>query len=402
MSLWDEYDNQIASTTGTKHRQTHAPTEQAIVSSTREWLLRDYVSAFCRALAATRLYRRCYWVDAWGIAQKSLQAPPVIQAIVELSKALAQENKPIALNGLLLDSSASGRKGARASQNGAAPKNETLALPGDSGILRASWPESAQALLKEIENVPAVFLLNPCGPTLFTYDDLALLAQRSSAPTELCLLVSHRQIETHIVAAARSAARAAALNALLRTDRWKTLLTREEGVPFHASGVVDLLQASLRQHFRWVQPIALSVQSRPVLVEPAPYTLLFASRHKDGLNSMNDALCAHGRRLYNQSRQGILAEEWFASQQQQRLAGELRQLRQRTLQLGQAQRPRRWPELRQQLLLENFGQFTLRDYDEVICELLLDNKVRCEWRRAAPASTTSQRIPGNDDTLLWR
>src|SRR5437762_2107615 len=90
-------------------------------------------------------------------------------------------------------------------------KSETFAMPKESGILLASWLEIAPGLLKEIEHAPAIFLLNPFGQTLFTYDDLALLYQRTSAPTELCLLISHKQCELYVTAAARSAAQSTAL-----------------------------------------------------------------------------------------------------------------------------------------------------------------------------------------------
>ncbi|MFL5625383.1 MAG: hypothetical protein ACJ788_07280 [Ktedonobacteraceae bacterium] len=436
MSLWDEYDSQHAHTATAKQKHTRHLTEQDIVSATREWLLQDYASVYCRALGTTRLYRRCYWIDAWGIdpransqqpvkeqegssrkgrktgrASSRLEDHPALQPIVSLSQALAQQNKPLALNGVILAAGSSRRKEVRAMQNGkvteeastrsSAAKSEAFALPKDSAILRASWLEIAPALLKEIEHAPAIFLLNPFGQTPFTYDDLLPLYQRTSAPTELCLLIAHKQAEMYVAAAARSSAQATTLTALLRTDRWKTLRSKEESTTFNVTGMLNLLQASIRQHFLWVQPISLAYQVRPALVEPAPYTLLFATRRKDSLGSMNDAVCTHHRRLYTQSRQGVLAEDWFAAQEYERFTGYIQQLRQRTLHMGQAQRTRRWPDLRQQLLLENFGQFTLSDYDQVICDLLLNGKVRCEWRKKPSSPDEDQRIPGNEDTLLW-
>src|SRR5437660_12736165 len=67
MNLWADFDNLDASTEAARARPTRRLTEQTILSSIRQWLLQDYASAYCRALAATRLYRRCYWIDAWGI-----------------------------------------------------------------------------------------------------------------------------------------------------------------------------------------------------------------------------------------------------------------------------------------------------------------------------------------------
>ena len=326
---------------------------------------------------------------------------------------LLAKSRPIALNGLVLTAGSSKRKEARAPLNGntgtedPSPSNKVKASLLKQATVHASWLEIGAVLLKEIEHSPAVFLLNPFGHTLFTYDDLAPLFQRTSAPTELCLLVPHKQVELRLMTATHEAASASALTALLRTDRWKALLPKEKVAvetkeTEHAlDGLIDLLLSSVQQHFPLIQRIALPFQVRPTLVEAAPYTLLFATRSKDSLICMNDALCVYRRRLYKQSRQGVLGEEWFATQEQEQLAGEIQQLRQRTLQIGQSQRPRRWPDLRQQLLLANFGQFTLDEYDEVIGSLLKQGNVRCEWRRR-PSEDEQKRVPGNEDTLLWK
>ena len=119
---------------------------------------------------------------------------------------------------------------------------------------------------------------------------------------------------------------------------------------------------------------------------------------------MNDAVCMYRRRLHEQSLQGVLTEDWFAAQQRERLAEEIQQLYQRILRQGRAQRQRRWPELRQQILIANFGQFTLHDYDQVIYKLLQNGEVRCEWRQqpAQNPEIRDSRIPGNEDILLWK
>ncbi len=97
-------------------------------------------------------------------------------------------------------------------------------------------------------------------------------------------------------------------------------------------------------------------------------------------------------------------EDWFDRQKKTRLAEQFQLLYERVLQAGRAQRLRRWPELRQRLLLADFGQFTIHDYDEAIARSLRNGEVRCEWRQgpAVNAGIEEQRIPGNEDTLLWK
>ncbi len=279
--------------------------------------------------------------------------------------------------------------------------------------MRASWLEIAPALLDLIGQSPAIFLLNPFGHTLFTYDDLTPLYQRT-APTELCLLIAHKQVMAHLTSAHLAptplapARGATTLTALLRSDRWKTLPINNEELEQAIAGVIDLLIASMQRHFLSVQRIALPVQIRPAVVEIAPYTLIFATRRQDSLANMNDAVCLYRRRLHEQSRRGVLAEEWFAAQQQERFAEEMQQLYRRMLQQGRAQRVRRWPDLRQQLLNADFGRYTVYEYDEVMQQLLASGDVRCEWRRRPLTETgvetgsEERPIPGNEDILLWK
>jgi hypothetical protein len=215
------------------------------------------------------------------------------------------------------------------------------------------------------------------------------------------LLLAHKQIEGHLQAAQRSPTQEAALTTLLRSDRWKTLPTQEEKRAQAVQGFLDLFTASMKRHFLLpVQRIALPMQTRPAFVEEMAYTLIFATRRQDSLLCMNDAVCRNRRRVHEESHRGVLGEEWFTAQLRERAEAARQQLYQRTLQLGRAQRLRRWPDLRQQLLLANFGLFTSDDYDAVLRQLLLNREVRCEWRKPL-AEGEEMRLPGNEDTLLW-
>src|SRR6266699_3003149 len=434
--LWAELNNEPVSPGSTIHEPSRHRrlTEQVILSSFRNWLLHDYVLPYCRALSATRIYRRCYWIDALGAietrathmssgsnTQNHSEAPvhrargskkdlssaiaPALEPIAALTNLLARESNTIPLHGILLEAGSSKRKGTRATatENGADKPgtNQTkdaAILPGESGMVRTSWLEMSTVVLNLIDQSPAIFLLNLFGHTLFTYDDLTPLYQRT-APTELCLFISHTQVMAHLT----SAGDTSALTALLRSDRWKALPTGDAEVGQMSDRAIDLLIASMQRHFLSVQRMAFPVQVRPAVVETVPYTLIFATRRQDSLAAMNDAVCLYRRRLYEQSRQGILGEEWFATQQQERFAEEIQQLYQRTLQQGRAQRVRRWPDLRQQLLNADFGRCTIHEYDEVMQQLLVNGAVRCDWRRKPTALEDEEpRIPGSDDTLIWQ
>jgi hypothetical protein len=405
----------LSATIRLSHRASQRRVEATIISSLRAWLLTDYCAAYCRSLRATPLYRRCYWIDAWGFdaraaagspetenaekspaqkrAKKKTAQPdsPLLQPFAQLSQTLTNEcpTRPFVLHGIVLEERAMPKKA------GAAASEQPI-WPRESGIVRANWHEHGASLLANIEQAPAIFLLNPFGQTLFVHDDLAPLSQRTTAPTELCLLISHRQVARHMTTATHNPNAASAITALLRTDKWKALTTKQDALD-PIAGVIDLLHVAIRKHLPFAQSLAVPVIRQPVAITDAPYTLLFATRRKDSLHSMNDAVCLHQRRLEEESRRGLLSESWFAEQQAERLDQERQALYDEVVRQGQIQRIRRWPDLRQQLLLSHFGRFTLAEYDAIIQRLLQENRVHCQWRKQ-----DNEPIPGMDDMLLWK
>ncbi len=401
MYLWSDLEDNQQSLNTMGHGQTRRLTETSVLAVVREWLLNEYVADYCRSLATTRIFRRCYLIDGLGSAAKGRKAlspfalHPTLQPIRSLAQTLAQENKPIALHNVLLTYGSSKRKDAR--QNGS--KKLSLSAK-ESNILTASWLEVAPQITQDIESSPAIFLLNPFGHTLFTNDDLTLLYKRT-APTELCLLLSHKQIETLFLTAMRSPAYAIVLTAILRTDRWKTFSTQDSERKKVICDIMNLFSASMQRNFLLpIQEITLPVLVRPGTIEDVSYTLIFATRRQDSFVSMNDAFCRYRRTIDEQHHRGVLGEEWFELQYKERVERERQQLQEDILQLGRTQRIRHWPDLRQQVLVANFGRFLLHDYDSILHQLLHDGEVRCEWRRKAIEDET-ERLPNNNDTLFW-
>ncbi|HEU0000171.1 MAG TPA: hypothetical protein VFQ36_04695 [Ktedonobacteraceae bacterium] len=455
MNLWAESDNpdtetHIAPTrAGTRFIASASASsrDNAVLPALRSWLLTDYVAPYCRSLAATRIFRRCFWLDGLGglrhmpkkagesqgreqgsgrdesrpymfdnfveaeqqtrdgsrpgKAAKKAQSeilPPALQGVAALAGELARESKPITLQAIALDNGKGGRV------------QDTFVLPKESTVINATWREAAPALLPAIEQFATIFLLNPLAvakPSVkntipfMTVDEFAALFQRTT-PTELCLVMMHRQVESVLLPALRKPEGAAAFTALLRSDRWKALLAREGEDAQRVDKVIDLWLTALQPHFTFVQRIAFPVLIGPATVEDAPCSLVFATRRQDSLVCMNDVVRDYRRRIEQESRRGILNEGWFAAQQAERDMQALRQLSEDTLREGRARAPRRWSDLRQQLLLERFGQWTLHEYDEVMCRLIQEDEVRCAWRQPEPADTSACRVPGNEDVLQWQ
>jgi hypothetical protein len=291
------------------------------------------------------------------------------------------------------------RKDARSAVLPDSADTQAALIPKESGIIQANWLEIASPLLQAIDQAPALFLLNPLGPTLFGADDLALLYARA-VPTELCLWLPHKQIIAGLRSATAYPEQASALSKLLRTDRWKSLSTVDEEREQVIEGFVALLIASMQRSFQYpVQSLHFPLPVGAAYVEDAPYTLLFATRRLDSLYCLNDAVSQLRRRTEEASYRGVLSEAWFAEQQQARYQEALQRLADNICQQVQTQRRIRWPDLRQQLLFTHFGQIPLRDYDATIQQLLLKRTITCAWRQPGPVDA---RVPGQDDTLIWR
>ncbi len=328
MNLWADFDDkpdfQFAHM---RQARTRRLSEQAVLAAVRDWLLRDYAAAYCRSLAATRIFRRCYWIDALGANQNAAPAiessqaaaslikdasadragkarandakrliHPVLLPVHALSQILAGESRSITLHGFILEAGSGKRRVVKTEQNGAPLAPKAIVMPKDGGVVRAGWLEVAPELLATIDQSAAIFLLHPFSKALFRYEDLAPLYTRT-APTELFLLVSHKRVEASLIPGLRTPTGAAAFTGLVRNDRWKALLRDDVEGESTTTGLVEALMSSMQQHFLTVQRVALPMLVKPAQVEPAPYTLIFATRRQDSLAAMNDAICVYRRRL---------------------------------------------------------------------------------------------------------
>ncbi len=137
--------------------------------------------------------------------------------------------------------------------------------------MRASWPDAAPSLLQAIDQSAAIFSLNPfASSTPFSFEDLSPLYQRT-APTELCLLISYKQVESRLIPFLRTPNGASAFTSLLRSDRWKSMLTDSSEMKYVVEGLIGAFFDSIQQqHFLTVQHIPLLMHTAPAVVEASP------------------------------------------------------------------------------------------------------------------------------------
>ncbi|HTI13669.1 MAG TPA: hypothetical protein VL461_03735 [Dictyobacter sp.] len=435
MDVWDDTNNTDIHVTAARvpardqiitAASSRRPTERAFLALVRQWLLQDYVPTYCNILATTRIFRRYYWVDALrGYPKTSLNIalttqaeetknnrrhkqkkqfdspqprPEALQPFQTLTRTLLQEQAPVTFYGILLIGSNSKRQTNTTGGIKGGQITHDLAQIKESSILPTNWSDIAAPLLKAIEPAPATFLLNPLSPIILDNDYMTPLYRRT-APTEIFLFLNHKQISLCLQEAQKNSTQATALTSLLRTNRWKTLSTREEQRTETVTTFITLLRTAMQRHFQYPpQEITLPLISGPVSLNTAPYSLIYATRRQDSLLLMNDVLCRYQRQLYQHSYHGVLSEEWFAQQEEQRHTLALQQLTKQIKQQGEKQRARRWPDLRQQFVLKQFGKFTQQEYDMLIQQLLSNQEVHCIWQQKKDIQV---RIPDNYDTLQW-
>jgi hypothetical protein len=418
--LWEDSGSPIANEQKPKPgRVQRSPTEAAVVSALRGWLLHDYTIPYCRLLAATRIFRRCYWVDALGgsrgaLAQALTQVNDTAQALA--SGAGDGGPPPVVLQGLLLSQARAVKRARKETEHAQGEQMPALfTLPKMGALIETDWSTVMPALQAALEQFATIFLLNlfPVtasassrhGVPFFTQDELAPYAART-APTELCIFISRAQVARRMLPALGTKPGASAFTALLRSDRWKAQLQQENEDERSVDAVIDLLQSALQPRFLAVPRVVFPMLIGPATVEETPFELLFATRRQDSLLCMNDALCGYRRRLEEESYCGLLNEAWFREQQSARLGLGRQALKERILAIGLAQSPRRWPDLRQQTLLAQFGAHLASEYDQIIIELVEAGALRCDWRGRGAYGTQGgqqeRRVPGNDDLLLWQ
>ena len=420
-SLFDDLETQATVAVPPAPRRVGQPTpaERAFWEDWRARALAGFVVPYCRALAASRLHRSCWWVDGLASTGRTSGASAG-SALSDAIEALAATS--FTLHPLLLEAHPPRSQGQESAPLQAAPANEE---PARNGHKQRKMPArdqppaqeiaasaSRSELLEKLGTTAAVLLLNPFAASPLTAEDLLPLCQRR-ANTELLLTVSAAQVERWAgqsladIGAGDASPRPAdapppALTALLRSDSWKAIWTGE-GTGSAASKVartLDLLQGLLKPHF-------LYVCLAPLGDAPTPrHFLLFASRHYAGLVLMNDFLCAELARLAREREAHALQGDWFAKRRQKARAAAWAALKEELHALGLARRARLWPDLKPALALGHFGQFSTADYDAALRELLQEGRVSCRWSPAAtpaaaeaPDALPAERIPGQQDFL---
>ncbi len=439
-SLFDELDTQASAASMPSKRRVGAPGagERAAWEAWKARLLPGFVAPYCRALAASRLHRSCWWVDGLASGSRSRSGDAGAgAAFAEAAEALAATG--FALRGARLEAhkaadstlqaanetneagSANGHAaGARASKASESAEAQPRQAPAGAGTRQRgrradekSQPAGGETptilprgdLLAALGSAPALLLLDPFATPELSAEELVPLCQRQS-PTELLLTISTARLEQLATAglAGQTAPDAAppALTALLRSDSWKSVWSGPGKSAEKVRRMLEMLRGMLKSHFLYVCTAALDEPPAP-----APRrVLLFASRQYASVALLNDFLCAEQARLARERETRALQGSWFARRREAARAAAWAALKEELHTLGRLRRARLWPDLKPLLLLDHFGQFSAADHDAALLELLREGRIACRWSPAAPPADAAapdappaERVPGPQDFL---
>jgi hypothetical protein len=407
-SLFDELDTQAGEAPAPTKRRVGTPgtSERAAWAAWKARLLPGFVVPYCQALAASRLYRSCWWVDGLTSDHRNLRGEMGSAAFAGVAEALAASG--FALHGARLEAQA--RKAADKMPDAAETHGAESTGTQRNGRKASEKPQpaSSEALvtlplddaLATLGTAPALLLLNPFAAPPLTAEDLLPLCQRQ-APTELLLTISTARLEQLATEGlAGQSPLAPALTALLRSDTWKTTWAGPGKSAEKVRRTLEMLRGLLKSHFLYVCVATLD----DVPTSAPRRLLLFASRQYASVALLNDFLCAEQARLASERETRALQGSWFARRRETARAAAWAALKEELHTLGRLRRARLWPDLKPLLVLDHFGQFSAADHDAALLELLREGRIACRWSPPAAADAPAEappaeRVPGSQDFL---
>jgi three-Cys-motif partner protein len=240
--------------------------------------------------------------------------------------------------------------------------------------IRGEFGESVQRILTTIGDRPALFFLDPFGPTYLRFEDLKPILSRRSAVTELIINFNLGGLR-RIVNAALSentdpktaGTNAAIVTAIIGSDAWRKQIEGKNLTSLDAEAILS------RDYMTNLSAFGFAVVAYPIREElnsTAKYHFVYCTRHPDGLRLMNDFIREEEDMLYGDHVEGdlpLFADEASLANAIATRRTELASILE-TYFVGKERTTR--GQLRSDLIRVNFGKFDSKDYTAVVKELL--------------------------------
>jgi three-Cys-motif partner protein len=260
--------------------------------------------------------------------------------------------------------------------------------------IKSDFGRAVPSILSIIGHAPALFFVDPFGPTDIRFDDLKAILLRRPAVTELIINFDQDGLR-RIVDAALSTktnpkaaeTNAANISAIIGSDNWRNKI---EGVGMSSAEAEEVL---LQEYLTNLSAFGFAVVAYPVREElrsKPKYHFVYCTRHPDGLCLMNDFIREEEDLLYGDHVEGelpLFAEEASLANAVRKRREELSTVIEEYLRdRNEITRGR----LKVDLVRANFGMFHTKDYNAVVQELLSADRL---------TETSGKRRVNDNDVL---
>lgn len=355
-------------------------------------LLGKYLPPFSAKVAKTTNNREIFCIDGFAGAARyedGSEGSPLL--IAKFADECANWKNPVALKLINVEPDAKNEGIFESLQRATSEWTKKDIVTNINKDFRSALPE----ILQIIDHSPALFFLDPFGPTYIHFDDLRPILARNQRITELIINFDQDGLRRIADAAfsekinpKTAVTNAQNISRVIGNDEWKSKIN----LPGQNS--LESEKILLREYMTNISRFGYKVVAYPIresLGAKPKYYFVYCTRHAHGIALMNDFIREEEDSLYGDhvaSRLPLFSEEASLSNDVEKRQSRLRKVVQDYLQKNSLVTR---GKIKVDFISQYFGEFHSKDYNTVV-QLLLKNGVLRE-------ETGKMRI--NDDHILY-
>jgi three-Cys-motif partner protein len=336
-------------------------------------LLGKYLPPFSAKVASTTQKREIYCVDGFAGAARyddGSEGSPLL--IAKTSDQCATWSNPVHLKLINVEPDTKGQGIFRTLEETTSAWVQKGIVKNINKDFRLALPE----ILRTIGDAPALFFIDPFGPTYLHFDDLKPILTRNQRITELIINFDQDGLRRIADAAfsERTNPKAAKTNSqnvskVIGSDSWKDKIGNKSLTSSESESIL------LEEYLGNIHKFGYDVVAYPIreaLRANPKYYFVYCTRHRDGVALMNDFIRDEDDLLYDAHVEGNLP--LFASEASLSNAVETRRTSLYSIIKNYLQNKRvvTRGEIRNGLIQQEFGSFHSKDYNEAVRQLIVD------------------------------
>jgi spore photoproduct lyase len=248
---------------------------------------------------------------------------------------------------------------------------------------KGSFSKYINEILQKIQNFPTFFFIDPFGLSAIKFSYIEPLIKRQGI-TEIFINFSLRGLQRlggNLNAKTRTeqgkkaaVTKIKTLTEVINSDGWIQIWRNELDSKKRDERILSLYEENFKKEFDFVfsYPIRETFDKRP------KYYLIYATRHYDGIELMNDFIYEEDEALYQRSYRETFFPEFRKTDKQNLFL----KLKSDIYEFGKQKQLITRKDIRKILLPKNFGKFKKKDYDYAIKLLDIKRRIKRQSTRA--------------------